>query len=50
MLDRALIEKLRVYFDDHREEMVRDLCRLVRVPSVRSEPAPDAPFGISHKP
>ena len=47
MLDRALIEKLRVYFDDHREEMVRDLCRLVRVPSVRSEPAPDAPFGVA---
>lgn len=47
MLDRVVIEKLRVYFDDHREEIIRDLCRLVRVPSVRSEPAPGAPFGVA---
>ena len=49
MLDSALIQKIREYFDSHREEMIRDLCRLVRIPSVKSEPAPDAPFGLACK-
>ena len=43
--DKKTAELVRAYLADHRSEMVRDLMRLIRVPSVRSDPAPDAPFG-----
>ena len=33
------------YIDNHLSEMVSVLSRLVSVPSVREEPAPDAPYG-----
>ena len=33
------------YIDDHVGDMVADLGRLVRIPSVSSESEPDAPFG-----
>ena len=41
-LDRA---KLDAYFEAHQEEMVRDICRLVKIPSQRGEAKPGAPFG-----
>ena len=41
-LDRA---KLDAYFEAHREEMIRDICRLVKIPSQRGEAKPGAPFG-----
>ncbi len=37
--------KFRKYFDDHFSEMIRDLSRLVAIPSVRSEAKPGMPFG-----
>ena len=33
------------YMKAHRQDMVRDLCALARIPSVQSAPAPGAPFG-----
>ena len=33
------------WIDAHADELVRDIGRLVAVPSVRGEPEPDAPFG-----
>ena len=36
-LDRA---KLDAYFEAHQEEMVRDICRLVKIPSQRGEAKP----------
>ena len=41
-LDRA---KLDAYLEAHQEEMVRDICRLVKIPSQRGEAKPGAPFG-----
>ena len=38
-------EMIRKYFQDRREEMAETLKELVRIPSVRSAPAPGAPFG-----
>ncbi len=42
MLDQKLLDE---YFDAHREEMVQDICRLIRIPSMRSEAKPDMPYG-----
>ena len=39
------MEKIFSYLDSHFEDMVSDLERLIRIPSVMGEPAPDAPFG-----
>lgn len=47
MLDRAVIEKIRAYFASCRDEMLRDLFRLVRIPSIKSAATPDAPFGAA---
>ena len=43
--DKKTAELVRAYLADHRSEMVKDLMRLIRVPSIRSDPEPDAPFG-----
>ena len=39
------MDKIFSYLDSHFEDMVRDLDRLVRIPSVMGEPSPGAPFG-----
>ena len=41
-MDRQRIE---AYFDAHRQEMIEDICRLVRIRSVREEAKPGMPFG-----
>ena len=38
-------EKLTAYMETHREELIRDVCRLVRVRSDRGEPKEGAPYG-----
>ncbi len=45
-MDRELYDKVSVWFEEHREQMMKDIIRLVRIPSV-SEPGGDsqAPFG-----
>ncbi|MGI5893967.1 MAG: Sapep family Mn(2+)-dependent dipeptidase [Candidatus Merdivicinus sp.] len=42
-----MLEKKRLdeYFDLHRDEMIRDICRLVRIPSERGESRPGMPYG-----
>ena len=45
--DKQTAERVRAYLAAHRSEMVRDLMRLIRVPSVRSAPEPGAPFGAA---
>ncbi len=39
------IKKLDNYIDNHKNEIVEDLIKLVKIPSVKSEAKPDAPFG-----
>lgn len=40
------VQKIAEYIQAHRDEMLRDLIALCRIPSVRSEPQPGAPYGI----
>lgn len=40
-----IFEQLFSYIDNHTEEMISDLARLIRIPSVRGEAAENAPFG-----
>ena len=38
-------QRIDAYFDAHQQEMIEDICRLVRVRSVREEAKPGMPFG-----
>lgn len=38
-------EKIEAYFDEHADEMLKDLEALIRIPSVRGEPLKGKPFG-----
>ena len=42
MKEKELLAK---YFADHRDEMVEDVCRMVRVDSVKGAPQPGMPYG-----
>lgn len=42
MLDQKLLD---TYFETHREELIRDICRLVAIPSERGEAKPGMPYG-----
>ena len=42
-------KEIRAYFSLHREELVRDVIRLVEIPSVKGDPAPGAPYGTGPK-
>ena len=44
-MDMKLYEKVKAYIYGHEEEIVADLFRLVRIPSVKSEAEEGAPFG-----
>ncbi|MCH5194554.1 MAG: Sapep family Mn(2+)-dependent dipeptidase [Oscillospiraceae bacterium] len=39
------MNKIFSYLDSHFEDMVKDLERLIKIPSVMGDPSPDAPFG-----
>lgn len=38
-------KKIEAYFEEHREEMLRDISELVRIPSEKGESKPGMPFG-----
>ena len=44
-MNREKLQKAKEYIQAHREDMVRDLMELCRVPSIRSEAEEGAPFG-----
>lgn len=43
--DNTILQKIDQYIEENREQMIRDLSELVRVPSVQSAAEKDAPFG-----
>ena len=45
MLHKAYDEQICAWLEAHRSEIVAELIALARIPSVRSEPLPGAPFG-----
>ena len=45
MISKELDQKICGWIDTHHEELLDDLMTLMRVPSVRSEPLPGAPYG-----
>ena len=45
MLHKAYDEQICAWLENHRQQIVEDLKELVRIPSVRSQPLPDAPYG-----
>ena len=46
-LDDKTLRLVNGYLAERRAEIVRDLSRLIRVPSVRSDPEPGAPYGAA---
>ena len=38
-------KQLEEYFEAHKDEMVEDICTLIRIPSTRQEPRDGMPFG-----
>lgn len=40
-----MLAQISAWIEAHKDEMIKDLCDLVRIPSVEGEPAPGAPFG-----
>ncbi len=39
------MNKIFSYIDDHKEDMISDLARLIKIPSVMGEAEENAPFG-----
>lgn len=48
-MNQELVSRIREYMCAHRAEIVRDLLRLAAIPSVRSDAADGAPFGIASR-
>ena len=46
-MDRKLYRKIDAWFEAHREELIRDIIRLVRIPSVSDPASGTAPFGAA---
>lgn len=47
MIHHATDELVRSWLEQHREQLVNDLMTLMRIPSVRSEALPGAPYGAA---
>ena len=45
MINQVLDQQIRAWIEEHRQQIIDDLLELVRIPSVRSEPQPGAPYG-----
>ena len=45
MIDSAVLSRIDAYLSAHKDEIVRDLFSLVRIPSVKAEAEEGAPFG-----
>lgn len=43
------VARVQSWLDDHRDDLVSDLCELLRIPSLEGEPAPNAPFGPENR-
>ena len=46
MINKEYDEKIKSWIEENRDQMVEMWLDLIRIPSVRSDPAPGAPFGI----
>ena len=46
-MDRELYRKIDAWFEAHREELIRDIIRLVRIPSVSDPASGTVPFGAA---
>lgn len=46
-MDRKLYRKIDAWFEAHREELIRDIIRLVRIPSVSDPASGTVPFGAA---
>ena len=44
-MDRELYRKIDAWFEAHREELIQDIIRLVRIPSISDPDSGTAPFG-----
>ena len=44
-MNTEILSRVRAYMTAHRDEIVCDVMRLARIPSIRSEATTDAPFG-----
>ncbi|MBQ8893075.1 MAG: Sapep family Mn(2+)-dependent dipeptidase [Clostridia bacterium] len=49
MIDHQLDQKIKEWINAHREELLAQWMELIRIPSVRGESAPGAPFGLPSK-
>ncbi len=47
MINHQLDQQIREWIDAHRDELLAQWMDLIRIPSVRSESAPGAPYGIA---
>ena len=44
-MDSKLYARVDAWFEAHKEELIRDIIRLVRIPSVSDPSSGEAPFG-----
>lgn len=47
MIDRQLDQRIKAWIEEHQEELLGQWMDLIRIPSVRGERAPGAPFGVN---
>ena len=48
-IDENRLSDISRFAESHERDIVRDIARLVSIPSVEGPAAPDAPFGIESK-
>ena len=48
-IDENRLSDINRFAETHERDIVRDIARLVRIPSVEGPAEPDAPFGIESK-
>lgn len=44
-----ILEKINAWLKDHEQDLVNDLVSMLRIPSLESEPEPNAPFGAENR-
>lgn len=44
-MDRELYKKIDAWMEAHREDIIRDICRMVRIPSISNPDEADKPYG-----
>jgi succinyl-diaminopimelate desuccinylase len=43
------LERIRAWLDDHRDDLLRDTVAMLKIPSLESEPLPNAPYGRENR-